>query len=53
MTFLDDAHRRGILRQNGAVYEFRHVLLQRHLAGRPTRDAPADRPSGERRKSSP
>ncbi|MEU9181645.1 NACHT domain-containing protein [Streptomyces sp. NPDC048550] len=53
MTFLDDAHRRGILRQNGAVYEFRHVLLQRHLAGRPTRDAPADRPSGERRRSSP
>ncbi|MFJ4480252.1 NACHT domain-containing protein [Streptomyces xanthochromogenes] len=34
MTFLDDAHLRGILRQNGAVYEFRHVLLQRHLAGR-------------------
>jgi hypothetical protein len=53
MAFLDDAHRRGILRQNGAVYEFRHVLLQRHLAKRPARSAPADRPSGEQRKSAP
>lgn len=25
MRFLDDAHRRGVLRQTGAVYEFRHV----------------------------
>lgn len=32
MTFLDDAHQRGILRQNGAVYEFRHAYLQEHLA---------------------
>ncbi|MEU0005752.1 hypothetical protein ABZ079_16040 [Streptomyces sp. NPDC006314] len=32
MTFLDDAHQRGILRQNGAVYEFRHAYLQEYLA---------------------
>ncbi|MDX2934480.1 NACHT domain-containing protein [Streptomyces ipomoeae] len=33
MAFLDDAHRhRGVLRQVGSVYQFRHVDLQRHLA---------------------
>ncbi len=32
MRFLDDAHRRGVLRQSGAVYELRHVKLQDHLA---------------------
>jgi hypothetical protein len=33
MRFLDDAHRRGILRQSGAVYQFRHAVLKDHLAG--------------------
>jgi len=33
MRFLDDAHRRGLLRQTGAVYQFRHASLGRHLAG--------------------
>ena len=33
MSFLADAHeRRGVLRQAGAVYQFRHIDLQRHLA---------------------
>jgi hypothetical protein len=32
MAFLEDAHRRGVLRQVGAVYQFRHVRLQDHLA---------------------
>jgi hypothetical protein len=32
MTFLNDAHRLGILRQVGAVYQFRHAALQDHLA---------------------
>ncbi|MFJ4526192.1 NACHT domain-containing protein [Streptomyces sp. NPDC088810] len=33
MGFLADAHeRRGVLRQSGAVYQFRHRNLQRHLA---------------------
>jgi NACHT domain len=32
MTFLNDAHQRGVLRQAGAVYQFRHTRLQDHLA---------------------
>jgi hypothetical protein len=36
MRFLTDAHeQRGVLRQDGATYQFRHAELQRHLAGRP------------------
>ena len=31
MGFLDDAHRRGVLRQVGAVYQFRHIELQHRL----------------------
>lgn len=31
VTFLDDAYRRGVLRQTGAVYQFRHIRLQHHL----------------------
>jgi hypothetical protein len=34
MSFLADAHRRGVLRQAGAVYQFRHIELQRRLATR-------------------
>jgi hypothetical protein len=29
--FLDDAYRRGLLRQSGAVYQFRHARLQAQL----------------------
>ncbi len=32
MSFLRDAHKRGILRQVGGVYQFRHAELQRRLA---------------------
>lgn len=32
MAFLDDAHRRGVLRKVGAVYQFRHTRLQQHFA---------------------
>jgi hypothetical protein len=32
LRFLEDAHRRGVLRQVGAVYQFRHARLQDHLA---------------------
>ena len=35
LLFLADAHRRGVLRQTGAVYQFRHIALQRRLAARP------------------
>jgi hypothetical protein len=35
MDFLDDAHRRrGVLRQAGAVYQFRHIELQHRLSNR-------------------
>jgi NACHT domain len=30
--FLDDAHKKSVLRQSGADYQFRHEQLQRHLA---------------------
>jgi serine/threonine protein kinase len=33
MAFLTDAHRRGVLRQSGGVYQFRHARLQHQLAG--------------------
>jgi NACHT domain len=32
MCFLEEAHKRGVLRQDGSVYEFRHLGLQRRLA---------------------
>jgi NACHT domain len=32
MAFLDDAYQRGVLRQSGALYQFRHVRLQQRLA---------------------
>jgi hypothetical protein len=34
MGFLADAHQRGVLRQAGAVYQFRHIDLQHRLAAR-------------------
>jgi hypothetical protein len=34
MAFLADAHQRGVLRQAGATYQFRHLELQRRLATR-------------------
>jgi hypothetical protein len=36
MSFLEDAHRRGVLRQVGAVYQCRHLELQHRLANRDT-----------------
>jgi hypothetical protein len=54
MTFLADAHRRGVLRQAGGVYQFRHARLQNHLARRTADDyslrlpAPQDRQAQSR-----
>jgi GTPase SAR1 family protein len=31
LGFLEDAYQRGVLRQSGAVYQFRHARLQNHL----------------------
>jgi hypothetical protein len=39
-SFLADAHRRGILRQSGSVYQFRHIELQHRLASRGRSSAP-------------
>jgi hypothetical protein len=36
MGFLAGAHRRGVLRQAGVVYQFRHIELQHRLATRPS-----------------
>ncbi|TXS35124.1 NACHT domain-containing protein [Streptomyces sp. uw30] len=35
LTFLKDAHARGVLRQTGALYQFRHLRLQERLSGQP------------------
>lgn len=34
MRFLEDARRRGLLRQDGAVFTFRHDALERALLPR-------------------
>jgi len=41
MSFLGDAHKRGVLRQAGAVYQFRHRDLQQRLASAPNPQASA------------
>jgi DNA-binding SARP family transcriptional activator len=41
MSFLDDARRRGVLRQVGAVYQVRHARLQDNLATRSARPVSA------------
>jgi len=43
MGFLDDAYQRGLLRQNGAVYQFRHVRLQERLVLSPQHPAHVQR----------
>jgi NACHT domain len=42
MPFLEDAHNLGVLRQQGAVYQFRHATLQEYLAT--TEQMPKQRP---------
>src|SRR5262249_57665753 len=44
-TFLTDAYHRGVLRQTGAVYQFRHARLQDHLT--------PDQPTGSPRTPGP
>jgi hypothetical protein len=45
MRFLADAHRRGVLRQAGAVYQFRHIELQHRLANRGADEQQASSPT--------
>ncbi|MCM4083555.1 hypothetical protein [Paractinoplanes hotanensis] len=40
MTFLNEAYDRGILRQNGPSFQFRHQFLQERLAERYARSGP-------------
>ncbi|GAA4934728.1 NACHT domain-containing protein [Streptomyces coeruleoprunus] len=49
MTFLDDAHHRGVLRQSGGLYRFRHIELRNRLAeaNGVTADGTAARPARE------
>ena len=45
MAFLTDAHmHRGVLRENGAVYEFRHLEIARYLAEKGKEKAPKRKP---------
>ncbi len=45
MSFLSDAHQRGVLRQAGAVYQFRHIELQHRLANRDANEQQASSPT--------
>lgn len=47
MSFLDDAHRLGLLRTVGPIYQFRHAELQDHLAApfRPAEPSQTDCPT--------
>ncbi|GGN20977.1 hypothetical protein FHR83_002084 [Actinoplanes campanulatus] len=49
--FLEDAHRRQVLRQDGPAYRFRHERLRSHLAGDPPPASATPKPSGVRRSS--
>jgi hypothetical protein len=57
MRFLEDAHQRGVLRQVGPVYQFRHTALGERLANGTAPVAPRPRTSaaveGPRSESSP
>jgi hypothetical protein len=45
LAFLDDAHRLGLLRNVGPIYQFRHADLQDHLARSPSPAADAALPT--------
>jgi hypothetical protein len=45
MSFLSDAHQRGVLRQIGVVYQFRHIELQHRLANRDASEVDVNSPT--------
>ncbi|MEV0368913.1 helix-turn-helix domain-containing protein [Streptomyces sp. NPDC050636] len=49
VTFLEDAYQRGVLRQAGAVYQFRHARLQHHLARAYRAPRVPEQPTGQGR----
>ena len=53
MGFLADAHQRGVLRQDGAVYQFRHIRLQQRLAGKRPQWSARWKPLTQRTTSAP
>lgn len=42
VEFLEDSHRRGVLRLNGVAYQFRHRSVQRHLSRPGVADSTAE-----------
>lgn len=48
VRFLEEAHSRGVLRQAGAVYQFRHATLQERLISRSRSTAPRPSPAPPR-----
>ncbi|MET7337833.1 NACHT domain-containing protein [Nonomuraea sp. NPDC005650] len=53
MAFLDDAHRLGLLRAVGPLYQFRHAEFHDHLAGRETPVTPPPPPGRPSRPGRP
>lgn len=60
LRFLEDAHQRGVLRQTGGTYQFRHARLQDRLAdaihgvpGSPEQESGRNREEGGNTPSSP
>ncbi|UQA91976.1 helix-turn-helix domain-containing protein [Streptomyces halobius] len=51
VAFLEDAYQRGVLRQAGAVYQFRHARLQHHLARAYRSPRVPQRPTGPGRRT--
>jgi hypothetical protein len=47
VAFLEDAHARGILRKIGAVYQFRHILIQTYLQKPRSSQHPAEPAGGQ------
>lgn len=52
-AFLDDAHRLGVLRQVGPVYQFRHARLQQRLTHRDMVPTPRPVPDSDTRSGRP
>jgi hypothetical protein len=53
MAFFADAHDRGVFRQAGAVYQFRHARLQDHLAANHDQQRRRYRPPSRRTPDQP
>jgi hypothetical protein len=54
MSFLLEAYERGVLRRDGPHYQFRHILLQKRLAGEPiVRSLPAQQTQAHATAGSP